>query len=64
MLIKSYIAENNIEVLNKNLNLFYGENLGLKNDFRKKIKLKFKDTEIIYYLPIPWVINIPLRSIK
>ena len=38
MLIKSYIAENNIEVLNKNLNLFYGENLGMKNDFRKKIK--------------------------
>ena len=49
MLIKSYIAENNIEVLNKNLNLFYGENLGLKNDFRKKIKLKFKNTEIIYF---------------
>ena len=47
MLIKSYIAESNIEVLNKNLNLFYGENLGLKNDFRKKIKLKFKDAEII-----------------
>ena len=49
MLIKSYIAESNIEVLNKNLNLFYGENLGLKNDFRKKIKLKFKDAEIIYF---------------
>ena len=49
MLIKSYIAENNIEVLNKNLSLFYGENLGLKNDFRKKIKLKFKDAEIIYF---------------
>ena len=49
MLIKSYIAENNIEVLNKNLNLFYGENLGMKNDFRKKIKLKFKDAEIIYF---------------
>ena len=49
MLIKSYIAENNIEVLNKNLNLFYGENLGLKNDFRKKIKIKFKDAEIIYF---------------
>ena len=49
MLIKSYIAESNIEVLNKNLNLFYGENLGLKNDFRKKIKLKFKNTEIIYF---------------
>ncbi len=38
MQFKSYLVENNIDVLDKNLNLFYGENLGLINEFKDKIK--------------------------
>ena len=38
MQIKSYIIEQNISKLDKNINLFFGENLGLKNDFKKKLK--------------------------
>ena len=37
MIYKSYLAENNIKVLDKNLITFYGENLGLINDFKNKI---------------------------
>ena len=35
---KSYIFENNIRNLKNNIALFYGENLGLKSDFKNKIK--------------------------
>ena len=38
MIYKSYLVEENLELLKNNLNLFYGENLGLKNDLREKIK--------------------------
>ena len=39
MIIKSFILENNIKsIIDKNIFLFYGENLGLKRDFKKKIK--------------------------
>jgi len=38
MIYKSYLLEENIKSINENLFLFYGENLGLKNDFRDKIK--------------------------
>ena len=38
MLYKSYLIEQNINNLDKNLFLFYGENIGLKNDFKKIIK--------------------------
>ncbi len=38
MQYKSYLIENNLNTLRENLVLFYGENLGLKNDFKKKIK--------------------------
>ena len=36
MIFKSYIIEENLVSLKK-INLFYGENLGLKNDFKKKV---------------------------
>ena len=36
MIFKSYIVEENLKKLNKNLILFYGENLGLMNEFKKK----------------------------
>ena len=38
MIYKSYLLEENIRSINENPFLFYGENLGLKNDFRDKIK--------------------------
>ena len=38
MIFKSYFVEENIKRLNNNLVLFYGENLGLKNDLKKIIK--------------------------
>ena len=37
MIYKSYIVEDNIKILKNNLVLFYGENLGLLNDFKDKI---------------------------
>ena len=49
MIHKSYLIEENIDQLKNNIVLFYGENLGLKNDFRDKIKLKFKNTKILRY---------------
>ena len=39
MIIKSYLAEQNIKIIKNKYILFYGENLGLKNEFKKKIKM-------------------------
>lgn len=55
MIYKSYLAEQNINILNNNLLLFYGENQGLKDDFKKKIKhinpkaniIKFSQDEVL-----------------
>ena len=47
MLYKSYLIEQNIKGLEKKFNLFFGENLGLKNDFKKKIKLTNINCEIL-----------------
>ena len=49
MISKSYLLENNINQIDKNLILFYGENLGLKNDFKSKIKLNNKKIKIINF---------------
>ena len=38
MIYKSYLIEQNINLIKDNLILFYGENLGLKNSFKDKIK--------------------------
>ena len=38
MIFKSYLVEQNINILNKNLILLFGENLGLKNEIKEKIK--------------------------
>ena len=48
MIYKSYLIEKNFSI-NEKLTLFYGENLGLKNFFQKKIKEDNKDNEIIIY---------------
>ena len=48
MIIKSYLLEQDIRLLSdKNLFLFYGENLGLKNDFKNLIKKNSPDYKII-----------------
>ena len=47
MIYKSYLIEQNISLLDKNLFLFYGENLGLKNELKEKIRFQNKKAEII-----------------
>ena len=49
MIIKSYLLEQNINISNENLFLFYGENLGLKNDFKKLIHLNCSDCHLTNY---------------
>ena len=46
MIVKSYLAEENINLIFSNLSLIYGENLGLVNELRKKIINISKDKEI------------------
>ena len=43
MIYKSYVLEQNINSLDEKLALFYGENIGLKEDLKKKIRDKNKD---------------------
>ena len=38
MIYKSFLVEENLKLIKYNLVLFYGENLGLKDDLKKKIK--------------------------
>tara|TARA_A100000164_G_C21925981_1_gene783098 strand:+ start:632 stop:1633 length:1002 start_codon:yes stop_codon:yes gene_type:complete len=48
MIIKSYLIEQNINQLDKyNCVLLYGENEGIKDDIKEKIKIKNPDAEII-----------------
>ena len=53
MNLKSYLLEENLDLQKNNLVLFYGENIGLINDFKEKIKkrsetiLKFTQDQIL-----------------
>jgi len=48
MIFKSYIIEQNIENIKKfNVFLFYGENQGLKKDFKEQIKSYYNNNEIL-----------------
>ena len=47
MIYKSFIVEENINLLEDNLSLIYGENLGLINDIKKKIIEKNSKTTIL-----------------
>lgn len=49
MIFKSYLIERDLNLLKNNFALFYGENLGLKNDFKKIIKFNFSNSEIIIF---------------
>ena len=47
MQFKSYLIEEDLDKVQKNNFLFYGENIGLKDEFRKKIKNTYKNSEIL-----------------
>ena len=47
MIYKSYLVEQNISKIDKNITLFYGENLGLINDFKQSIQKLNRSGEII-----------------
>ncbi len=47
MIYKSYLVEQNISKIDKNITLFYGENLGLITDFKHSIKRLNRSGEII-----------------
>lgn len=49
MIYKSYLVEKNIDAVNENLILFYGENLGLKNHFKSIIRESNKKTEFFNF---------------
>lgn len=49
MIFKSYLIEQNNNLNDKNILLFYGENIGLKNDLKNKINLNSKNSEIIRF---------------
>ena len=50
MIYKSYILEQNPEAFNKNkIFLFYGENEGLKKEFKEKIRIINKEKEILNF---------------
>ena len=49
MLYKSYLIEQDIKKIKEDLFLFYGENLGLKNDFKKKIRIESKEKEVLIF---------------
>ncbi len=46
---KSYIVENDIDSIKSKIVLFYGENLGLKDSFKKKIKLNNHKAIVKHY---------------
>ena len=46
---KSYLVEQNINILKNNILLFYGENLGLKNDFKKQLKLNNTNASVVRF---------------
>ena len=50
MIFKSYLLEENIQTINNHkIFLFYGENEGLKKEFKDKIKAHNKNNEILSF---------------
>ena len=49
MILKSYLVEENLNLLKKNIILIYGENLGLISEFKGKIETLNKDKKIIKF---------------
>ena len=50
MILKSYLLEQNISIIDKYfINLIYGENIGMKDDIKDQIKIYFKNHEKISF---------------
>ena len=49
MIYKSYLIEKNINSIKENLVLFYGENFGIKKDFKEKIKHTNNNCDFLFY---------------
>ena len=50
MILKSYLLEQNISLIDKYfINLIYGENIGMKDDIKNQIKIHFKNHEKILF---------------
>tara|TARA_B100001175_G_C19507608_1_gene641821 strand:+ start:2600 stop:3604 length:1005 start_codon:yes stop_codon:yes gene_type:complete len=50
MILKSFLIEKNLSLIdNYNLILFYGENIGLKDEFKSSLKRKYNDHEKILF---------------
>ena len=63
MILKSYLVEQNLEALDKySLVLMYGENEGIKNDFKEKLGRNIKETEIINFHPSTLFLFISLHN--
>ena len=50
MIQKSYIVEENIKTLKNKIVLIYGENIGLINDLKEKLKIEIAQNKIIKLL--------------
>lgn len=49
MIYKSYLIEKNINSLQENIVLFYGENFGFKKDFKEKIKHANNNCDFLFF---------------
>ena len=49
MIHKSYLVESNFNTIRNKIVLFYGENLGLQNDFKKTIKKLNRQNKIVNF---------------
>lgn len=50
MILKSFLVEKNLSIIDRYfLSLFYGENIGLKDEIKKKIKEKYKNYEKVNF---------------
>ena len=50
MILKSFLVEKNLSIIDEYFaTLFYGENIGLKDEIKKRIKEKYKNYEQINF---------------
>ena len=50
MILKSFLVEKNLSLIDKySLNLFYGENIGFKDEIKLELKKRFSTYEIINF---------------
>tara|TARA_Y100000591_G_C21733843_1_gene645568 strand:+ start:76 stop:1065 length:990 start_codon:yes stop_codon:yes gene_type:complete len=49
MIYKSYLIEKEVSLIKENMTLIYGENIGIQDEIKRKIKSTYKDAEILLY---------------